>query len=68
MDCIRKSSHQWIKACAYSTQHFIGQHNMIGGLEVAERGEVTGLPVPGRFREKYCIYKGLYNDRKGSGL
>lgn len=49
----------------YSALH-IGQDNVIRGLEVAEGGEITGLPVPGGFREKYSIYKSLYNDRKGS--
>lgn len=39
---------------------------MIRGLEVAERGENTGLPVPGSFREKYSIYEGLYSDRRNS--
>lgn len=64
----QEENHQQIKACAYSTQHLVGQQKEIRGLEVAERGEITCLPVPRRCREKYSICKDIYSDtRRSSG-
>lgn len=57
----QEENHQRIKACACSTQCLVGQQKVIRGLEIAEVGELTGLPVPDRYGEKYSVYKDVYS-------
>lgn len=57
----QEKNYQHIKACACSTQCLVGQQKVIRGLEIAEAGELTGLPVHGRYGGKYSICKDVYS-------